>query len=198
MTKFKTWEISMLCALCLSLLAGVWAQAKQEDISSSLIRLHVIAVSDDEEEQEVKLRVRDEVLACISPELENAKSVSEAEGIVRANLGRIKNAAQENAEGRKVTVTLGREYYPTRHYEGFSLPAGEYCSLRVTLGEGKGHNWWCVVFPPLCISAAEQEKALNAMSDADRSLLTEDDGYVVKFRILELWGELMEKLPEFR
>lgn len=196
MTKFKTWEISMLCALCLSLLAGTWAQVKQEDISSSLIRLHVIAASDDEAEQEVKLRVRDGVLNCISPELENAESVFEAEQIVRANLGKIKSTAQAKAEGRKVTVTLGREYYPTRHYESFSLPAGEYSSLRVILGEGKGHNWWCVVFPPLCISAAEQEKALDAMSEDERGILTEDDGYVVKFRILELWGRIIEKLPE--
>lgn len=194
MTKFKIWEVSMLCALCVSLLAGTWAQTKQEDISSSLIRLHVIAVSDDKAEQELKLRVRDEVLSCISPEFENAESVSDAEEIVRANLGKIQRAAQAKAEGRKVTVTLSEEYYPTRHYGRFSLPAGKYTSLRVILGEGKGHNWWCVVFPPLCVSAAEQEKALDAMSDDERAILTESDGYVIKFRVLELWGELMEKL----
>lgn len=194
MTKLKIWEVSMLCALCVSLLAGTWAQTKQEDISSSLIRLHVIAVSDEKEEQELKLRVRDEVLRAISPELENAESISDAEKIVRANLGKIQRAAQSKAEGRKVSVTLSEEYYPTRHYEQFSLPAGKYTSLRVILGEGKGHNWWCVVFPPLCVSAAEQEKALDAMSEDERAILTEEDGYVIKFRVLELWGELMEKL----
>lgn len=184
----------MLCALCVSLLAGTWAQTKQEDISSSLIRLHVIAVSDEKEEQELKLRVRDEVLRAISPELESADSISDAEKIVRANLGKIQRAAQLKAEGRKVSVTLSEEYYPTRHYEQFSLPAGKYTSLRVILGEGKGHNWWCVVFPPLCVSAAEQEKALDAMSEDERAILTEEDGYVIKFRVLELWGELMEML----
>lgn len=194
MTKLKIWEVSMLCALCVSLLAGTWAQTKQEDISSSLIRLHVIAVSDEKEEQELKLRVRDEVLRAISPELENAESISDAEKIVRANLGKIQRAAQSKAEGRKVSVTLSEEYYPTRHYEQFSLPAGKYTSLRVILGEGKGHNWWCVVFPPLCVSAAEQEKALDAMSEDERAILTEEDGYVIKFRVLELWGELMEML----
>lgn len=194
MTKLKTWEISMLLALCISLLAGTWAQAEQTDISSSLIRLHVIAVSDDEYEQTLKLRVRDEVLRCISPELENVKSASEAESIVRKNLGKISRAAQSKAEGRKVTVTLGEEYYPTRDYGSFSLPAGKYISLRVILGEGEGHNWWCVIFPPLCVSAAERERALDAMSESDRGILTESDGYVVKFRVVELWGELMEKL----
>ena len=138
--------------------------------------------------------MRDEVLACISPEIEKAQDISDAEVIVRANLGKIQRAAESAAEGRKVRVSLSEEYYPTRDYESFSLPAGKYMSLRVTLGEGKGHNWWCVVFPPLCISAAEREEALDAMSDDDRAILTEADGYVVKFRMLELWGELAEKL----
>lgn len=194
MTKFKIWETSLLLALCISLAVGTWAEAKQTEISSSLIRLHVIAVSDDEEEQAIKLRVRDEVLACVSPELKKADDISDAEVIVRANLGKIQRAAESAAEGRKVRVTLSEEYYPTRDYESFSLPAGKYTSLRVILGEGKGHNWWCVVFPPLCISAAEREKALDAMSEDDRAILTEADGYVVKFRVLELWGELAEKL----
>lgn len=194
MTKLKIWETSLLFALCISLSAGTWAEAKEADISSSLIRLHVIAVSDDAEEQAIKLRVRDEVLECISPELENAKDVSDAEVIVRANLGKIRTAAESASEGRTVKVTLGEEYYPTRNYEKFSLPAGRYTSLRVILGEGKGHNWWCVVFPPLCISAAEQEAALDAMGEDEKALLTEaDGGYVIKFRVLELWGQLAEK-----
>ena len=196
MTKLKIWEVSLLCALCVSLLAGTWAQTKQAEIASSLMRLHVIAVSDDKTEQEIKLRVRDEVLKSISPELENAANADDAESIVRANLGKIQRAAMRKAEGRKVTVSLGEEYYPTRHYENFSLPAGKYTSLRVILGEGKGHNWWCVVFPPLCVSAAEQEAALDAMNGDDKAILTEADGYVVKFRVLELWGELMEKLGQ--
>lgn len=195
MTKFKIWELSLLLGLCFSLTVGTWAEAKEADISSSLIRLHVIAVSDDAEEQAIKLRVRDEVLSCISPELKNAKDISDARVIVSANLGKIQSAAEKASEGRAVKVTLSEEYYPTRNYGSFSLPAGKYTSLRVILGEGQGHNWWCVVFPPLCISAAEKEAALDAMDEADKALLTEDgDGYVIKFRVLELWGQLVEKL----
>lgn len=194
MTKLKIWETSLLLALCVSLSAGIWAEAKEADISSSLIRLHVIAVSDDAQEQAIKLRVRDEVLKSISPELENARDVSDAEVIVRANLDKIRSAAESASEGRTVKVTLSEEYYPTRNYEKFSLPAGKYTSLRVILGEGEGHNWWCVVFPPLCVSAAEQEAALDAMGEDEKALLTEaDGGYVIKFRILELWGQLAEK-----
>ena len=89
-------------------------------------------------------------------------------------------------------MTLSEEFYPTRFYDGFALPAGRYRSLRVVLGEGNGHNWWCVVFPPLCISAAEQQKAVEAMSVG--GIISESGGYELRFRIVELWNELTEKL----
>ena len=191
-SRMKIWEISLLLALCFSLCLGTWAQAKQSSLSSSLVRLHVIAVSDDEYEQSLKLRVRDGVLSYISPKLRDVKSAQQAQEIIKTELDGIKAAAESSAEGRSVEVTLSQEYYPTRNYEKFSLPAGKYQSLRVILGEGEGHNWWCVVFPPLCISAAEQEQAVESMSEDMRGIVTEEDGYEYKFRILELWGELME------
>ena len=191
-SRMKIWEISLLLALCFSLCLGTWAQAKQSSLSSSLVRLHVIAVSDDEYEQSLKLRVRDGVLSYISPKLRDVKSAQQAQEIIKNELDGIKAAAESSAEGRSVEVTLSQEYYPTRNYEKFSLPAGKYQSLRVILGEGEGHNWWCVVFPPLCISAAEQEQAVESMSEDMRGIVTEEDGSEYKFRILELWGELME------
>lgn len=191
-SRIKIWELSLLLALCFSLCLGTWAQAKQTTLSSRLVRLHVIAVSDDDYEQALKLRVRDEVLAYISPKLDGVKSAHDAQRIIAAELDGIRSAAETAAEGRSVQVTLSEEYYPTRNYEKFSLPAGRYQSLRVILGEGKGHNWWCVVFPPLCISAAEQEQAVESMSDDMKGIVTEDEGYEYKFRILELWGEFME------
>lgn len=192
--KLKTWELAALCALCVSLCVGTWAQGRQRDISSSLVRLHVIAASDETAEQELKLRVRDNVLEYLTPVLDKAESPEEAQRIINGELTSIKAAAEACAGGRSVSVTLGQEYYPTREYEGFTLPAGQYQSLRVILGEGKGHNWWCVIFPPLCVSAAEQHKALDAMSEPERGLITEADGYELRFRIVELWGELMELL----
>lgn len=192
MKKFKVWELSLLIALCVSLCTGTWAQAKQSAISENLVRLHVLAVSDDEEEQSIKLKVRDAVLEYISPRLEGAESSDDARRIISENLGGIKRAAECASQGRKVTVTLSEEYYPTREYESFSLPAGRYDSLRVILGNGEGHNWWCVVFPPLCVSAAEQQEALDAMSDDTRGIVTEADGYQLKFRIVELWNEFLE------
>ena len=192
MKKFKVWELSLLIALCVSLCTGTWAQAKQSAISENLVRLHVLAVSDDEEEQSIKLNVRDAVLEYISPRLDGAESSDDAKRIISENLGGIKRAAECASQGRKVTVTLSEEYYPTREYESFSLPAGRYESLRVILGNGEGHNWWCVVFPPLCVSAAEQQEALDAMSDDTRGIVTEADGYQLKFRIVELWNEFLE------
>ena len=192
--KLKVWETAALCALCVTLCVCAWAQGRQQDISSSLVRLHVIAASDETAEQELKLRVRDNVLEYLTPVLDKADSPEEAQRIINGELTSIKAAAEACAGGRSVSVTLGQEYYPTREYEGFTLPAGQYQSLRVILGEGKGHNWWCVVFPPLCVSAAEQNKALDAMSEPERGLITEADGYELRFRIVELWGELMELL----
>lgn len=191
----KKWEISMLLALCVTLCAGTWASARSEALSDALVRLHVIAVSDEAEEQEIKLRVRDSVLAYLEPRLEGADDAAAARELISAELDGIKAAAETAAEGREVSVTLSREYYPTRDYGSFALPAGSYESLRVVLGEGEGHNWWCVVFPPLCLSAAEAENALETLGGDSAQLLSgEGEGVVFKFRLLELWGELMEYL----
>lgn len=185
----------MLLALCITLCAGTWASARSEALSDALVRLHVIAVSDEAEEQEIKLRVRDSVLAYLEPRLEGADDAAEARELISAELDGIKAAAETAAEGREVSVTLSREYYPTRDYGSFALPAGSYESLRVVLGEGEGHNWWCVVFPPLCLSAAEAENALETLGGDSAQLLSgEGEGVVFKFRLLELWGELMEYL----
>lgn len=191
----KKWEISMLLALCITLCAGTWASARSEALSGSLVRLHVVAVSDEADEQAIKLRVRDSVLAYLEPRLEGTQDAAGALSLIGEELDGIRAAAEAAAEGREVNVTLGREYYPTRDYGSFALPAGYYESLRVILGGGEGHNWWCVVFPPLCLSAAETESALETLGGDSAQLLSgKGEGVVFRFRLLELWGELMEYL----
>lgn len=192
--KLRIWEISLLTALCLSLCTGLWAQSRQSAVSAQLLRLHVLAVDDSEEEQALKLRVRDAVLAYLQPELAGATDRDEARERILARLNEIAQAASAVSEGRAVTVALGRESYPLRRYEGFVLPAGDYESLRVVLGEGRGHNWWCVVFPPVCLSAAEAEELQSVMNSEDFALITEAEGYEYRFRIVELWGELLRWL----
>ena len=192
--SLKLWETALLIALSLTTLAALWAQGRQNSLSEKLVRFHVIAVSDDEYEQQLKLRVRDAVLEYISPKLEEAESSTQAREILAAELDNIREAAQTVSEGRGVTVTLTRENYPTKSYEGFTLPAGEYESLRVILGEGQGHNWWCIVFPPVCLSAAQAETVEEQLGEEDFRLISEEEGYELRFKALELWGELVEKL----
>ena len=192
--SLKLWETALLIALSLTTLAALWAQGRQNSLSEKLVRFHVIAVSDDEYEQQLKLRVRDAVLEYISPKLEEAESSTQAREILAAELDNIREAAQTVSEGRGVTVTLTRENYPTQSYEGFTLPAGEYESLRVILGEGQGHNWWCIVFPPVCLSAAQADTVEQQLGEEDFRLISEEEGYELRFKALELWGELVEKL----
>ncbi len=190
----RRWESAALLALSLTLLVCTWAQNRQRSISSSLVRLHVVAVSDAPEEQALKLRVRDAVLDYLSPALDGIAGSAEAEAAIASHLDGIADSALAASEGRPVTVTLGEEYYPTRVYEGFTLPAGRYRSLRVVLGEGKGRNWWCIVFPPVCLSAVQSDAVAEVMAKEDFELIAEDGGTEFRFHLVELWGELCEKL----
>lgn len=186
----KILEASLLFALCAALCAGTWANARQSSISSDLLRLHIVADSDDEEEQAIKLRVRDRVLDYLRPELAEVETSDESKELIRSALSDIAAAAAQAAEGRAVTVSLSREFFPTKSYGDFSLPAGEYEALRIVLGEGKGHNWWCVVFPPLCTETVSSGKLQSVMNRTDYKIVTEEDGYELRFRTLEIWGEL--------
>ena len=191
-----TWELAALLTLCICLAAGLWAEGRQARLAANLVRLHVLAVSDAAEEQAVKLRVRDAVLHYLAPKLRDAADAEAAGAVLVRELPGIRAAAEAAAGGRPVTVTLGEERYPTREYAGFTLPAGRYRSLRVVLGEGQGHNWWCIVFPPVCLPAAQKEALRPAMNPEDYALITREEGWQIRFRILELWGELTEKAAD--
>ncbi len=192
--RLRIWEKAALLALSLTLLWGAWAQGRQAGIAAGVLRLHVIAVSDDDEEQALKLRVRDAVLEELRPLLRDAADAAEAGAIAEENLPAIAAAAEAVSEGRPVSVSLGRERYPLREYGAFRLPAGEYRSLRVTLGEGRGHNWWCVIFPTLCLEAAEAPQLREALGEENYALITGREGYALGFWLLERWGELQALL----
>lgn len=192
-------EISLLFALCAALCAGLRAQAQQRRLSSELVRLHVVANSDSEADQSAKLLARDAVLAVLAPELSTQRGPAEAEALIERKLPEIQLAAQQalrkNGKFYPASAELRYERFPLRNYNGFSLPAGNYVSLRVTLGQGAGHNWWCVVFPPLCTAAAEDESAFAQLPAEDAKLIRSDDGtYCVRFRIVELYGRLRAAL----
>ena len=172
------------------LLTGLWAQGRQQRLSERVLRLHVIARSDAPEDQAVKLRVRDALLAELRPCMARAGNAEEACRIAAEMLPKLERIAAE-VSADKAEAALGIEYYPTRRYEAFALPAGRYPSLRLTLGEGAGRNWWCVVYPLLCTASREEACQTAALTDDDIRLITLDGtDCVLKFRIIEWWESL--------
>lgn len=184
----KIIETAALIALCITVCAATWAQGRQENLNKNILRLHVLAVSDSEYEQQLKLRVRDSVLEYLEPLVEAAEDTKSAEKIITENLNGIADAAYSAAEGRQVSVSLGEESYTSREYEGLSLPAGRYKSLKVVLGEGQGKNWWCVVYPQLC-----PEDQNEGDLDQEFKIVTDSENRVLRFKLLELWGSLTSK-----
>ncbi|MCL2588576.1 MAG: stage II sporulation protein R [Oscillospiraceae bacterium] len=190
--KLKIWELSLFVALVIAVLWGLTLEQRQTGLSEQIVRLHVIAHSDETADQALKYEVRDRVRELIEPLLESAANRAEAETVIRAHLPEIEAAA-----GVPARATLTRERYPTRAYESFTLPAGIYSSLRVEIGSGGGRNWWCVVFPPLCIEAASGPEALEAMglTEGEIALITGgEQGYTIRFRTLEIMDELRARL----
>ena len=131
------------------------------------------------------------------------QQVEEARAALSGHLGELARTGQETVEAAgydyPVTASLEKCWFPTKEYDGFALPAGEYTALRVVIGEGNGQNWWCVVFPPLCLGSVSETAAQTALSDGftqdQVSLITgEDEGYVVKFKAIELWEEFQHWL----
>lgn len=196
--KLKIWEWALIASIVLTATVGTAAGADSKELSDKLIRLHVVANSDSDADQSLKLKVRDAVLEKLRPALEGAGDRQAARAILEERLGEIEDTARAviNAEGRDygVRATLCRESFPTTEYDDFALPAGEYLSLRVTIGEGAGHNWWCVVFPPICDSGVidgSASAAIGLTEDQIKLVTGDSGGYVVRFRVMELWGKLM-------
>ena len=188
--KLRPWETALLLALCLFFLSGAWAAETQAGLAGGLVRLHVVANSDSDADQAAKLAMRDRVLALLTPLLADCRDRDEAVDII------LKHQRDLEALG-DVAVALGTEYYPTRTYDTFSLPAGPYVSLRVVMGGGAGHNWWCVVFPPLCTEALAEpaEDVFAPLDGDDAGLITRDGaGYTLRFRLVEWWGALAHAL----
>ncbi|MBE6581421.1 MAG: stage II sporulation protein R [Ruminococcaceae bacterium] len=197
--------LGFFCAVMLLLGAFVLLPVHGEsEIYDSVIRLHVLANSNREEDQHLKLLVRDEVLATTKTLLKDTKTRDEAAAVLRENLGAIRTVAQHTLQKQgcddTVSVSLGQEEYPTREYEQLAFPAGKYLSLRVMIGEAEGANWWCVLFPPLCLSAAttkaQAEEAFLAagLTEEQYRIITDSNGgkYRLRFKILEVAGKLFD------
>lgn len=170
-TKKKWKLIAAFVAVCLCLsVAGavVYSEQTVQSLSDNLIRLHIIADSDETIDQEVKLQVRDAVLNYLTGKLDLTNSTEESVALLKQELPALQEIAVavlvKNGHEGIATAEYGAYAFPTKQYENIELPAGTYNALRITLGEGKGQNWWCVVFPPLCF-ADSQNGTLSQEAD---------------------------------
>ena len=175
------------------LVINSYIPSKEEcEIYNSTVRLHVLANSDSEADQALKLKVRDKIVERMSTY--NAKSKEEALEYIENDMDKLKEIAEEciKSEGfnNPVTVEIGEESYPTREYEDFSLPAGKYTSLRIIIGNGEGQNWWCVLYPPLCTSYAieyDDDSVDVGFTKEQYNFITGNDKeYKIKFKLLEM------------
>ena len=196
--KLKRWEAALMVGVAVSLLAGAVLEREHRELAERVIRLHVIANSDAPADQALKLQVRDRVLECAADMYEPEDDMQSACQRLRGQLGTLQRAGEqvvrEQGYDYPVQVTLGNVRFPTKQYEDFALPAGEYTALRVVIGKGAGENWWCVAFPPLCLGSVTEtvDEAAQAghFTQKQVSLITgECEGYVFKFKAMEIWEQ---------
>ncbi len=198
----KIWEKSVLLALILAVLFSFTGfTAGCEDIPNHVLRLHVLANSDSKQDQELKLKVRDRILAVSAGMMDGVHSRAEAEQAVGLRMAEFKKTAEDEIRREgfdyPVDVQMSKTYFPTRQYGSVTLPAGDYDALRVVIGSGKGHNWWCVLFPPLCLPAAEDSEQLKDVLNGDEMKIVEGDGgYQVKFKSVEVFEQVQDWLRQ--
>ena len=200
--RLHIWEIALLIGMAVFLISGAVSLQNRDQLADKVVRLHILANSDSEEDQALKLRVRDRVLERATELLEQTGDRREAADVLQSHLPELERIAAEEISDcgyeYDVTAEVVNTMFPTKEYDGFTLPAGEYLALRIIIGEGNGHNWWCVVFPPLCTTAAADvpASALAAGFDEEEvALVTEEnEGYVLEFKAMEWWEAIREKI----
>lgn len=191
----KTFKIFVPIFMSLALLVGVTQPliTNSENIADKVFRLHILANSDSTEDQNLKLKLKDYILGS-TVDLFTADNLEDNIEIANKNSDKLAELCKEFVErlgyDYDVKVSVVKEFFDTRVYDDFTLPAGMYNSLKIEIGEGKGHNWWCIIFPSVCLSACSQ-----SMSD----YLTEDEmeiiesGYSPKFKIIEIYEKYIKK-----
>lgn len=196
--KLKQIEKAVLMGLLITVMAasfsGMSAFASQcGDIRGRVLRLHILANSDSAADQQLKLNVRDKILAQSAELFGKADTKQEAEAVVRANLPKLVMVAQNEVRREGYNYIVGANlvnmYFTTRTYGDVTLPAGDYDAVRITIGAAKGHNWWCVLFPQLCLPAAEQSKKIGDVLTPGEVGVVEGAGkkdIVIKFKAVEV------------
>ena len=187
--------VGLLCAIFASM---AHFEAACDDLRQNVLRLHIIANSDSEEDQAVKLLVRDKILEESSELFAGETELKAAEKKAEDNLNEFcktaKRVLSENGFSYNVSAEIGDSYFETREYEDFTLPAGNYRSLIINLGAAKGKNWWCVIFPAVCIPAAADASLSDSASDTGAKIAEHPQKYVMRFKTVEIYEDLKKLL----
>ena len=197
--KLKAIDISVFITLIICIIATVSFENSCKGIREEILRLHVIANSDSDADQQLKLKVRDAVLLSGEAIFSGSEDIISAQGKISEKTDVLLNSAREIIYNLgydyDVKIELKRSYFPTRVYDDLTLPAGYYKAVRIIIGEGKGKNWWCIMFPPLCLpSATKKDEIISTfLTEEERNIVTADPDYEVRFWIVEKYYELKNK-----
>lgn len=202
MSLSKKIKISVTVGIVVAILFSICSFAKtSEEIRSDVLRLHVIANSDTSVDQNLKLRLRDYILQEGKDIFNGSVNVENAVKKIEPVLPELEKSAKAfvNQAGfdYDVKISLSNEYFTTRTYETVTLPAGKYLALRVVIGSGEGHNWWCVMFPPMCVPAADKKDEIeNVFSEKEIKLVESKPKYEPRFKFVEIYEQLKEIISE--
>lgn len=202
MSLSKKIKISIIVGIVVAILFSICSFAKtSEEIRSDVLRLHVIANSDTSVDQNLKLRLRDYILQEGKDIFNGSVNVENAVKKIEPVLPELEKSAKAfvNQAGfdYDVKISLSNEYFTTRTYETVTLPAGKYLALRVVIGSGEGHNWWCVMFPPMCVPAADKKDEIeNVFSEKEIKLVESKPKYEPRFKVVEIYEQLKEIISE--
>lgn len=193
----------MLLVLFIGLFSATGFAQKCDGVRQNVLRLHVIANSDSEADQSLKLLVRDRILQEGSQLFDGSVNAEDAKERICPEIDELESVARElvrvNGFDYGVKITVEEEYFDTRSYEGFTMPAGRYEAVKIILGEGAGKNWWCIMFPPLCLPAAEKknEDSLEAiLTNGEIRVIENNSKYEIRFKIVEIYEKIKESLKQ--
>lgn len=195
-------RISIAIGIVTAVIFSICSFAKtSEEIRSDVLRLHVIANSDSSVDQNLKLRLRDYILEEGEDIFDGSVNVENAVKKIEPKLVELENSAETFVKNAgfdyDVKITLSNEYFTTRTYESVTLPAGKYLALRVVIGSGEGHNWWCVMFPPMCVPAADKKDEIeNVFTDKEIKLVESKPKYEPRFKVVEIYEQIRETISE--
>ena len=195
-------RISIAIGIVTAVIFSICSFAKtSEEIRSDVLRIHVIANSDSSVDQNLKLRLRDYILEEGEDIFDGSVNVENAVKKIEPKLAELENSAETFVKNAgfdyDVKITLSNEYFTTRTYESVTLPAGKYLALRVVIGSGEGHNWWCVMFPPMCVPAADKKDEIeNVFTDKEIKLVESKPKYEPRFKVVEIYEQIRETISE--